>query len=78
MCGACPLGGAFDVTDNAPTIDAVPVRHGEWIDVEHAPNDMWYCICSVCGEKQTVEIVKLIHFNYCPHCGADMRGKEND
>lgn len=25
MCGACPLGGAFDVVDNAPTVDAVPV-----------------------------------------------------
>ena len=25
MCGACPLGGAFDAIDNAPTVDAVEV-----------------------------------------------------
>ena len=25
MCGACPLGSAFDVVDNSPTVDAVPV-----------------------------------------------------
>lgn len=58
--------------EDAPTIDAVPVKHGKWIDVEHAPNDMWYCTCSVCGERQTVEVA-----NFCPMCGADMRGKEN-
>ena len=25
MCGSCPLGGACDVVDNAPTVDAEPV-----------------------------------------------------
>ncbi len=37
----------------------------------------WYdkgslsCRCSNCGCKSTKE------YNFCPHCGADMRGKDN-
>jgi len=27
MCGACPLGGAFDVVDDAPTVE--PIRVGD-------------------------------------------------
>ena len=48
-------------------------RHGRWIDVEHAPNGLLYVTCSVCGKRQTVEFT-----SYCPNCGADMRGKENE
>ena len=59
-------------------IEFQKVKHGKWIDVEHAPNDMWYCTCSECGERQTVEIAKLIHFNYCPYCGAKMDAKEEE
>ena len=50
--------------ESAPTIE--PVRkQGKWLNVEHAPNNMWYCTCSVCRERQTVEIA-----NHCPNCGA--------
>jgi len=28
MCGACPLGDAFDVLENVPTLDAVTVKVG--------------------------------------------------
>ena len=46
--------------------DVAPVRHGRWI----ASHDE-FCACSICkypvyvGWNQT---------NYCPNCGADMRG----
>ncbi len=48
-------------------------RHGRWEDTEHAPNGLLYMTCSVCGKRQTVEFT-----SYCPNCGADMRGKENE
>lgn len=52
--------------DNAPTIDVEPVRYGRWID--HPLTK--YPICSVCGCKA------LAKYNYCPNCGADMRGNK--
>lgn len=45
-----------------PTADVVEVVHGEWIDKGH------YRYCSVCNYNNP-------HiYNYCPNCGADMRG----
>ena len=46
--------------DNAPTVDAEPVRHGYWIDG-------W--ICSECGEAFNTNGEA---WNYCPNCGAMM------
>ena len=43
------------------------VRHGRWIDVEPAPHNLFYATCSLCGDRQTIEVA-----NYCPMCGASM------
>lgn len=42
--------------------DVVERKKGEWFDVGSLS-----CRCSNCGCKSTKE------FNFCPHCGADMR-----
>jgi hypothetical protein len=42
-------------------------RHGRWEDVEHAPHNLFYATCSVCGDRQTIEVA-----NYCPMCGSRM------
>lgn len=42
-------------------------RHGRWVDVEPAPHNLFYATCSVCGDRQTIEVA-----NYCPMCGASM------
>ena len=57
--------------DAQPTIDAASVVHGEWIDV----SDWWtpYQKCSICGA-----IVDGYGSNFCPNCGADMRGDSNE
>ena len=47
----------------APTIDAEPVKHGKWIEGE------LYIKCSECGYP-----VGHLSDNFCPNCGADMRG----
>lgn len=51
-----------------PTVDAVPVRHGQWI--HHDSNDCHvpsYDECDQCGWKVRIGL------NYCPKCGAGMR-----
>ena len=51
------------VIDQQLTVDAVPVKHGHWIDV-NGDGSLWRC--SVCGETQCCDS------NYCGECGAKM------
>ena len=52
-----------------PTIDAAPVRRGEWKEIVVIENDcrLEYWICSACGKQEFCE------YDFCPNCGADMR-----
>ena len=71
-----------DEVDNAPTIDAEPVRHGRWIKMSDA--DGHYYACSECGEELYREWSFDRQFDifpkkksidktqFCPHCGAKM------
>ena len=66
----------------APTIDAVPVKRGEWVEYP-------YCLCyegalteediacSSCGAVFNVIDNCTEKFKYCPNCGAYM-GTGND
>lgn len=59
-----------------PTVEAVPVVHGEWIDTQ--PDYHHGCgknahVCSSCQDYYTPDYE---YMNFCPHCGADMRKKE--
>lgn len=66
-----------------PTVDAIPVRHGRWIGYpeclkyENALDDS-DIVCSVCGEVFDILDNDTERFDYCPHCGADMRGGETE
>ena len=53
----------------APTIDAVEVVHGRWLDCENY-NDIRQC--SECGLIRN--IYKQEGWKYCPNCGAKMGG----
>ena len=53
------------------TVEPIGRPHGEWLDVDNEP----YCECSVCGSY----IDNLDDgYAFCPRCGADMRGGEDD
>ena len=53
--------------NEAPTIEAVPVVHGEWI----YENYTWHC--GVCGfHPFKGYIPKEPGFNFCPNCRAKM------
>ncbi len=54
--------------ENAPTIDAVPVWHGRWIDRRYGGSKG----CSECGYVWT----DFGYPNYCPDCGARMDKEE--
>jgi hypothetical protein len=73
--GLSYYGELLGCISDAPTVDAKPVVHGEWINAypEIEPNPMFmYGICSECGFEQSISD-KL---NYCPNCGAKMDGKK--
>lgn len=62
--------GGIDINDfdeklkSMPTVDAVPVRHGKWIDI----TESHIGTCSLCGDRWgSVDMM-----NYCPNCGARM------
>lgn len=62
------------IIDDAPTIEAEPVRHGGW-----AYNDMYLpnCAeCSECGWKSSVSGDEISSYHYCPNCGARMEELE--
>lgn len=60
--------------DNAPTVEAVEVKHGRW---EKASETMPIYRCSVCKERNLFKNGDNVLSNYCPNCGADMRGDGN-
>jgi hypothetical protein len=64
-----------EVIAEQPTIDAIPVKHGKWIQADrqqyfrkHYPASQ----CSICGWRKNYSG----KYNYCPNCGADMRKSE--
>ena len=70
---ACEIKQGFaDMVDDAPTIDAVPVVHGRWIEKPFLLGTSNFC--SVCDSFYGMPHGK---FNYCPSCGARMDGDSN-
>ena len=86
---AC-LGAVDDVrflVDSQPTVDAVEVVHGYWIDsysVDHIGRITEHSIdCSVCDsvfKDDSRAVVKhwKEQFKVCPFCGAKMDGGNED
>lgn len=71
MCGACPLGSAFDAIEELPTADVVERKKGKWktVMLDHEafgvrPTTFY---CSECHQITTFRTF------FCPNCGADMR-----
>ena len=72
-----PPGGALKLIQEAPAVDAEPVRRGKWLYhkvsrigntcIEHVQTEK----CSVCKRYITTPFAygRTVN-NYCPHCGA--------
>lgn len=75
------LDDIISIIDEQTTIEAEPVRHGRWVQLSYGcytdgnlVYDEWECSechfrCSGEGEP---------YLNYCPHCGAKMRGEADE
>lgn len=64
-------GRARKLIEDAPAVDAEPVRHGRWeygedVDIQ----------CSECGRDAMSDWMKYtqVYSPYCPWCGAKMDG----
>ena len=64
-----------ELIDNAPAIEAEPVRHGSWKERRFFGGDFWdySFVCDVC-HGETPNRAFLIAPDYCPNCGAKMDG----
>lgn len=58
-----------DAVKAQPTADVIEVVHGKWTDTTHG------LICSAC---KTYQVYGSRFYNFCPICGADMRGGHNE
>lgn len=65
-CRACEVDDIKAELDDAPTIEAEPVRHGHWEKIGTIENTWVVHKCSYCG-YQTID-----NGQYCTNCGAKM------
>ena len=61
------MNEVFRIIDNAPTIEAEPVKHGKW-------SGRYNSHCSNCGCFCTLAYIKD-YPDFCPNCGARMDGE---
>lgn len=58
--------------NNAPTVDAEPVRHGHWC-FEEFPDGYYHWECSECKKWFKEDSMQIDEeWKYCPNCGAKM------
>ena len=70
------VGDALKEIDNAPTISAVPVVRGEWVEAKSGVMSVWppgQVMCSVCGQRMPSQWKKMPP--YCYGCGAKMESE---
>lgn len=70
---------AHNLIDAQPTIDATPMVHAHWIQDKGLFRNH-IVKCSHCGNFLDMNGVNAGrgNANFCPNCGADMRGENDD
>lgn len=63
------IGTVHGLIEEAPTVDAAPVRHGEW-KLRHIGHGH-YWECSECHTNPCIYVTE--NTNFCPNCGAKMK-----
>lgn len=77
-CRACDVDDLKMELDEAPTIDAEPVRHGKWILDRLASTSGGTYGVRRCSRCEAYYQGDSFGWNYCPHCGAKMEAKDED
>jgi len=75
----CGIERAESEIECAPTVDAVPVRHGKWKQWDDYGFEETY-ECTACGESFVlIEGTPITNgYKYCPSCGAKMDAEEKE
>ena len=68
------LAAAIVYLDKCPTINAEPVRHGEWRYYGETSMMKPQFLCSACKNPR-YEHYACNDFRFCPNCGAKMDGE---
>lgn len=76
LATAQTLGEAYAVIQGMETVDAVPVVHGRWIDID-SETYTWKIRCSKCGHERSMMSTGQTYPMYCEDCGARMDGEGN-
>lgn len=69
----------YNALNDAPSVDAVEVVHGEWSTIEDDYTGLTALQCSECNQEYWFEDdppMKI--YNYCPNCGAKMDGGSHE
>ena len=76
MCQSLSRMDMCGIIENAAEVDVRENRHGEWDDVSVS----FYRKCSECGCCVEWDKRPFLfgdgEYNFCPNCGADMRGEK--
>ena len=75
-CRACWVDDTLDYIDSEPAADVTPVRHGRWMNANSRPKTYWRR-CTACGGLAYFCGIGC-SYKYCPNCGADMRGSNDE
>lgn len=73
LCDRC-RGALLKLIDDANTSKVADRNVGKWIEKKFSR--FTYYKCSVCNANYECENAEF-DLNFCPNCGADMRGKED-
>lgn len=69
-----PPGGALKLIQEAPAVDAEPIRRGRWIK---EPDRHYHWHCSECGFVEGIRVEMGIN-KYCSNCEAKNGGVNDD
>ena len=71
------LASMNDSLKSIPAADVRPVVRGRW-ELDRDPGEPWRYVCNICGEKTKDTVMGKPRANFCPNCGADMRGGDGN
>lgn len=66
-----------NIVESIPSAEVQEIRHAYW---KRQPGKDPEAVCSACGREVVYQIIddKWAFENFCPHCGAEMKGENGN